>query len=371
MSRMRSAVTSRSNWANESRTFSVNRLVRDLKDRGLRSKVRQLSTGATRGGVPFTQGPLFYMLRNRFYVGEVKFKDEILGGPQPALLERSLFEAVQNKLTEQWLHRNRSKQKNQVMLSGLLFDDAGHPMVATHASKNRVRYRYYMSAPLRRAGGDQPVGSVSRVPADEIEAIVGKAVRDHLQSHRQWSLHQTDKNAIRTHVERIEVQTRQLTVHLKAIDETRTIDTRQAVQDCAPSGANSDRSAQSGIITIDWTKPPARKFREVIQPAFASSQRRIRPIRAERRAGLIRAIARGRQWLNEIVAGTTSIDGLAQRQNCSLRQINMTLSMAFIAPAIVKAAIEGRLPRGIGIAQLRDVPPAWSEQFKQLGLPPL
>jgi len=49
----------------------------------------------------------------------------------------------------------------------------------------------------------------------------------------------------------------------------------------------------------------------------------------------------------------------------------MTLSMAFIAPAIVKAAIEGRLPRGIGIAQLRDPPPAWSEQFKQLGLPPL
>jgi site-specific DNA recombinase len=89
------------------------------------------------------------------------------------------------------------------------------------------------------------------------------------------------------------------------------------------------------------------------------------PIRAERRAGLIRAIARGRQWLDEIVAGTTSIDGLAQRQNCSVRQINMTLSMAFLAPAIVKAAIEGRLPRGIGIAQLRD----WSEQFKQLGLP--
>ena len=99
-------------------------------------------------------------------------------------------------------------------------------MVATHASKNRVRYRYYMSAPLRRAGCDQPVGSVSRVSADEIEAIVGKAVRDHLQSHRQWSLNQTDRDAIRTHVEWIEVQTRQLAVHLKAIDETRTF--RQA-----------------------------------------------------------------------------------------------------------------------------------------------
>ena len=80
------------------------------------------------------------------------------------------------------------------------------------------------------------------------------------------------------------------------------------------------------IITINWIKPPACKFREVIEPASASSLGRIRPIRAERRAGLIRAIARGGHWLEEIIAGTTSIDGLAQRQNCSVRQINMTLS---------------------------------------------
>src|SRR3954470_211027 len=56
---------------------SVNRLVLDLQDRGFRTKIRQLSTGHTRGGVAFTQGPLFYMLRNRFYVGEVRYKGEI------------------------------------------------------------------------------------------------------------------------------------------------------------------------------------------------------------------------------------------------------------------------------------------------------
>src|SRR5215208_7457913 len=42
---------------------SVNRLVFDLRDRNVVSKVRMLSNGRTRGGVPFTQGPLFYMLR--------------------------------------------------------------------------------------------------------------------------------------------------------------------------------------------------------------------------------------------------------------------------------------------------------------------
>ena len=46
----------------------------------------------------------------------------------------------------------------------------------------------------------------------------------------------------------------------------------------------------------------------------------------------------------------------------------MTISMAFIAPALVKAAVEGRLPRGIGVASLRDAPAEWSRQFERLGL---
>ena len=55
-------------------------------------------------------------------------------------------------------------------------------MVATHATKNRVRYRYYISQPLQRGHSGAPVGSVSRVPANEIEAIVTKALRDRLTS---------------------------------------------------------------------------------------------------------------------------------------------------------------------------------------------
>ena len=46
----------------------------------------------------------------------------------------------------------------------------------------------------------------------------------------------------------------------------------------------------------------------------------------------------------------------------------MTISMAFVAPGLVKAAIEGRLPRGIGVANLRDAPAEWSRQYQGLGL---
>src|ERR1700731_871211 len=65
----------------------VNALVRDLRKRDIRTKSRLLATGATRGGILFGRGSLFYLLRNRFYVGEVKYKDEILPGEQPAIMD--------------------------------------------------------------------------------------------------------------------------------------------------------------------------------------------------------------------------------------------------------------------------------------------
>ncbi len=51
-----------------------------------------------------------------------------------------------------------------------------------------------------------------------------------------------------------------------------------------------------------------------------------------------------------------------------VRQVNMAISLAFLAPGLVQAAVDGRLPRGIGVANLRDAPAAWSLQYGKLGL---
>ena len=80
---------------------SLNLLMAELRQRKIHTKVRHLSTGRTVGGNPLTRGPLAHMLRNRFYIGEVAFKGEILPGEQPAILDRNLFEAVQRKIDEQ------------------------------------------------------------------------------------------------------------------------------------------------------------------------------------------------------------------------------------------------------------------------------
>jgi site-specific DNA recombinase len=62
-----------------------------------------------------------------------------------------------------------------------------------------------------------------------------------------------------------------------------------------------------------------------------------RPIRAETRATLVAVIARGRRWLDEMIAGTvTSVEQIAARDKCSIRQVNMTISLAFLAPELVR-----------------------------------
>src|SRR5256886_3813594 len=158
---------------------SVNELLRDLKERNVRTKTRLLSTGAMRGGIPFGRGALYYLLSNRFYIGEVKYKNEILPGEQPAIMDRALFEAVRQKCLAQWSHRTVVRNKSDHLLTGLLFDDAGHRMIPTHATKAGVRYRYYVSTPfLHGEAKTASAGSVSRVPAADIEDTVVKCLNE-------------------------------------------------------------------------------------------------------------------------------------------------------------------------------------------------
>src|SRR3981081_4003194 len=158
---------------------SLNLLMADLRERGIVTNQRSLKTGPTAGGIPCTRGPLAYLLRNRFYVGEVTFKGETLTGEQPVIVDRELFNAVQAKLNEQVTNHNLLRTKSEALLLGRIYDDHGHRMTPSHVRKGGVKYRYYISSALLQGQAEQ-AGAVSRIPADEIEALVVKCVRDHL-----------------------------------------------------------------------------------------------------------------------------------------------------------------------------------------------
>src|SRR5215469_11736629 len=188
---------------------SLNLLLADLRKRGIVTKVRTLKSGDRVGGIPFTRGPLAYLLRNRFYIGEVTFKGEVLKGEQTPILDNDLFEAVQTKLTEQANNHKATRTNSAALLTGRIFDDRGNRMTPSHARKGGIKYRYYLSSALLQGMADG-AGSVRRVPAADIEALVVRSVRQHLKPVAPID----DRSLIDTHVARVEVQSEQLVIRL-------------------------------------------------------------------------------------------------------------------------------------------------------------
>jgi DNA invertase Pin-like site-specific DNA recombinase len=322
---------------------SLNLLMSDLRKQRIVTKQRARKTGIQVGAISFTRGSLGYLLRNPFYVGRVNFKGELLPGEQPAIIEQDLFDAVQKKLTEQNKNHTTTRMQSEALLMGRIFDDRGNLMSPTYAIKKGIKYRYYLSSALGD-GRSQEAGTVRRVPATEVETLVVNSVREQLR------LPQTIENklAIDMHLKSVEVHS----LHL-------------LIKFC--SDTVSDGEARKDIeIQLPWQKQPFKRRREILLPV---SQADPRPIRSETRATLVAAVARGRQWLNEIVTNPAmTADTIAQRESCSPRKVNMTISLAFLSPTLVKAALEGRLSRGIGVARLCDMPAEWSRQHLALGL---
>jgi site-specific DNA recombinase len=253
---------------------------------------------------------------------------------------------VQAKLDQQLNNHKATRSKSDALLMGRIFDDRGNVMSPSHTRRRGIKYRYYLSSALLNGTPGQ-AGSVRRAPAEEIEALIIKTVRDQHKAPDSID----DRQLIATHVARVDVHPEELVVHL-----------------APPQGGRRQRPGKARTIRIPWHKPPSKRRREILLPDNPEPKN-TRPIRSETRATLIASIARGRKWLNEMVSdATASVDDIAKREGCSVRQVNMTISLAFVAPDLVKAILDGRFPRGIGVTQLRDAPPEWFRQYRMLGL---
>ena len=107
-------------------------------------------------------------------------------------------------------------------------------------------------------------------------------------------------------------------------------------------GADGQKGVD-GSVRVSWQKTISTRRREILLPD-GIPPRQARPIRSETRATLIASIARSRRWLEELIANVTATPAsIAKREKCSVRKVNMTISLAFLAPDLVKAAIEGCL----------------------------
>jgi site-specific DNA recombinase len=187
------------------------------------------------------------------------------------------------------------------------------------------------------------------IPATEIEALVAQTVGNHIKPTEPID----DRSLVDAHVARVEVQPDRLVIPLVK---------------GAKAKPNGNTATADRILQVPWQKTATRR-REILLPDRVPAEQ-VRPMRSETRAKLVASLARGRRWLDELTRDpAASAETIAKREGCSARKVNMTISLAFLAPDLVKAAIEGRLPHGIGTTRLTDLPAEWSRQHEMLGLP--
>jgi hypothetical protein len=84
---------------------------------------------------------------------------------------------------------------------------------------------------------------------------------------------------------------------------------------------------------------------------------------------LIKAIARGRAWFEELATGRArSLQVLAKRDDISRRYIRRLISLAFLGPQLVEAILQGRQSVELTATRLTelDLPLDWTEQHELL-----
>jgi hypothetical protein len=130
------------------------------------------------------------------------------------------------------------------------------------------------------------------------------------------------------------------------------------------------RIAKVGEISVEWKPRRAGVRREMFgMPTCQHGECFVR-LDGKSRASHVRGIARGRRWLSEILGGRPwSLTAIAAQDNRTTRWVQMNMSLAFLDPFIVMAALEGKISAGSGQRVLAGLPVLWNEQRELLSWP--
>jgi site-specific DNA recombinase len=205
-------------------------------------------------------------------------------------------------------------------------------------------------------------GSVSRVPAAEIEALVLAALRNHLDASGAAELPDADRDLVERHLERVTLTSNEIKLRVREMVE-------EAQQElCTHDTANgSSGHPIAGVktIAVPWrSQVPATVKGIVHVPAHNT------PIKPGRREALLIAIAQAREWMDDLAHGrVASFAAIACREGKVERHIRLLAPLAFLSPRVVSRLLDGTAPAGLTVTALaRALPWSWAEQERRLGL---
>jgi site-specific DNA recombinase len=336
---------------------TVSALQADLKQRGIVSKVWTSTTGNVRGGVSYSRGALYYLLRNQIYLGRIAHKNESYSGQHLPIVDQALWDQVQRCLStnRSGLDRVRSVS-SRGSLAGLLYDDRGNLMSPSHTKKsNGRRYRYYVSQALLQNNRAR-AGTVSRISAVAIEQLVDTEIR------RLWSAIEGETSKPvevsllpRDFVERV----------ILYKDKVEILMSGEGLKKLAPHD-----SPATSVIRPRPQHP--KKFSVSVRLArrgrsgrLESSDGKVDDRVGRPDAAVVKAISRAHDWLGRFERGeVASYHELARAEGFTPGYVRSVLRLAFLAPPLVEAFLDGRRRLRGGVVELLNdsLPLSWQQQ---------
>ncbi|WP_298089756.1 recombinase family protein [uncultured Sphingomonas sp.] len=335
---------------------SVRRLMDELAQSAVTVPVRTTVSGKPLGGGAFTRGQLYQILKNVVYTGRIGHKDKAYPGLHPAIIDTATFDAVQAMLADHLQgHRSKASAAESSPLAGRIVDASGEPLVATHATKNKVRHRYYVSRALQQGTS----ASGLRIPAREIEALVAERVqqlvRQPLELATQAALDVQVHQVAELHA-RCEALDQQLAERrspaLLAILKQVQVDDAAVTLTCDTAalakvlgmGQRADAPATIEISCAARLTRSGRALR-LVQDNGATVQ--ATPDRS-----LVRLLVQARRWWGMLRTGEISTTELAVREGVTSSYVSRVVRLAFLAPAVTEAILAGRQRAGVTVASL-------------------
>lgn len=162
---------------------SPTRIAQGLASEGITTKAWTTQDGQVRNGTQMDRKYLYKLLRNRIYLGELSHKGSWFPGAHSPIIDHGLWGQVHEVLARDPHVRSvdtQTRESTDALLRGLLFGPSGDPMYPTYASKNKLKYRYYVSKAEMRFGAAGKTHE--RIPAAEVEAATVNQVKTVLSS---------------------------------------------------------------------------------------------------------------------------------------------------------------------------------------------
>jgi site-specific DNA recombinase len=359
----------------------VSKLQAHLETSGIRSKERVSQNGRASGGAIYSRGALYDMLKNRIYLGEITHKGASYPGQHDAIVEQEIWHQVQARLQANLQAVRRGPRVTaQSLLTGLLHDEEGNRFTPSHAAKAGKRYRYYVSQAVIKNKARKPHGPV-RLPAQEIEDLIVSQLQSFLQSPqrlmdgladasdgsadiqkivgktKEWASASPNRiqSVLQLIVKRIVVKEKQVELKLS----------RQALREMVNglNGAamipNANRPVDDvvSLVIRAQLKRCGGEVRLVLPPDIGPNKPHTVP-------ALIRAVALAHDWVDQIRSGQVANQGaLAAQTGLNKRYISRLIPLAFLAPDLTEAILEGRQPAQMTLAScLKSLHADWSQQ---------